>query len=70
VRPAGANPLLAYFLHPIVVELIGVLGLDNQLLNYKGSSDPSIAVAGSLGMAVCVCVVTGLLARLGLRVRL
>jgi heparan-alpha-glucosaminide N-acetyltransferase len=70
VRPAGANPLLAYFLHPIVVELIGVLGLDNQLLNYKGSSDPSIAVAGSLGMAVCVCVATGLLARLGLRVRL
>jgi heparan-alpha-glucosaminide N-acetyltransferase len=70
VRPAGANPLLAYFLHPIVVELIGVVGLYNPLLTYKDSSSPSIAVAGSLGMALFVCVVTGVLGRLGLRVRL
>ncbi len=70
VRPAGANPLLAYFLHPIVVELIGVLGLYNPLLTYQDSSNPSIAVAGSFGMALFVCVLTGLLGRLGLRVRL
>jgi len=70
VRPAGANPLLAYFLHPIVVELIGVLGLSDAVLNYQGSSTPAVAVAGSLGMALFVCVVTGLLGRLGLRVRL
>src|SRR5262249_10544377 len=25
VRPAGANPLVAYFLHPIVITLLGVL---------------------------------------------
>jgi heparan-alpha-glucosaminide N-acetyltransferase len=70
VRPAGANPLLAYFLHPIVVELIGVLGLYNPLLTYQDSSNPSTAVAGSFGMALFVCVLTGLLGRLGLRVRL
>jgi heparan-alpha-glucosaminide N-acetyltransferase len=70
VRPAGANPLLAYFLHPIVVALIGVLGLDNSFLTYRDSSSPWIAVAGSLGMALFVCIATGLLSRLGLRVRL
>ena len=31
VRPAGANPLVAYFLHPIVVGLISVAGLENTL---------------------------------------
>ena len=70
VQPAGANPLLAYFLHPIVVELIGVLGLGDTVLKYQAASDPSVAVAGSLGMALFICVVTGLLSRLGLRVRL
>ena len=40
VRPAGANPLLAYFLHPIMVELIGVLGLGNPLLSYQGLEQP------------------------------
>ena len=35
VRPAGANPLVAYFLHPIAVELIGVLGLHRQLLGVE-----------------------------------
>ena len=70
VEPAGANPLLAYFLHPIVVELIAVLGLDDRIFNYRDSSNPVVAVAGSLGMAFFVCVVTGILGRLGLRVRL
>ena len=70
VRPAGANPLLAYFLHPIIVELIVVLGLGGRLLAYHDASSPSIVVAGSLGMALCVCVVTGMLGWLGLRTRL
>ncbi len=70
VRPAGANPLVAYFLHPITVELIGVLGLDDRLLAYQSSSDPNIVVAGSLGMAVFICFATGVLSRLGLSVRL
>jgi heparan-alpha-glucosaminide N-acetyltransferase len=70
VRPAGANPLVAYFLHPIIVVLIGVLGLDSPLLDYQRSANPYLVVAGSLGMALFVCVTTGLLGRLGLRVRL
>jgi heparan-alpha-glucosaminide N-acetyltransferase len=70
VRPAGANPLLAYFLHPIIVELIVVAGLGSRLLSYQDASNPYLVVGGSLGMALFVCVVTGLLGRLGLRTRL
>ena len=70
VRPAGANPLLAYFLHPIIVELIVVAGLGSRLLFYQDASNALVVVAGSLGMALFVCVVTGFLGLLGLRVRL
>jgi heparan-alpha-glucosaminide N-acetyltransferase len=69
-RPAGANPLLAYFLHPIIVELIIVSGLGSRFLSYQDASNPAIVVAGSLGMALFVCMITGLIARLGLRTRL
>ena len=70
VRPAGANPLVAYFLHPIIVGMIVVAGLASRLLWYQISSNPYVVVAGSLGMAVLVCTVTGLLGRLGLLTRL
>jgi hypothetical protein len=70
VRPAGANPLLAYFLHPITVGLIGVLGLDGRLLGYQSSADPNVVVGGSIVMAMVVCAVTGALGRLGFLVRL
>ena len=70
IRPAGANPLVAYFLHPIVGESLSLAGLGGTVLNYQGSPQPWIVIAGSLGMAVFVCAVTGLLGRLGLRVRL
>jgi heparan-alpha-glucosaminide N-acetyltransferase len=70
VRPAGANPLLAYFLHPITVELIGVTGLGGRLLFYQDANNPYVVVGGSLGMALFVCVLTGILARLGLKLRL
>jgi predicted acyltransferase len=70
VRPAGANPLIAYFLHPIVIGLVSLTGAWNMVLGYKSSHDPSIVVGGSLVMAFFVCAATGLLARLGLRVRL
>jgi predicted acyltransferase len=70
VRPAGANPLLAYFLHPIIVDLVVMAGLGSRVLSYQEASNPSIAVAGSLAMALFVCVVTGVLGRLGLRTRL
>ncbi len=67
IRPAGANPLLAYFLHPITVWLVGLSGL--SILDYTGSADPRVVVGGSAAMALFVCVATGLLARIGLRVR-
>ena len=70
VRPAGANPLLAYFLHPIIVELIVVAGLGDRLLSYQDADNPYTVVVGSFGMALFVCVVTGVLGRIGLRVRL
>lgn len=70
VRPAGANPLVAYFLHPIVIGLVSLSGFWNTLLGYKGSHEPWVVVAGSLGMALLVCAGTGLLARLGLRMHL
>ncbi|APW62321.1 DUF5009 domain-containing protein [Paludisphaera borealis] len=70
VRPAGANPLVAYFLHPIVIGAVSASGLGDALLGYQGSHNPAVVVAGSFAMAVVVCALTGLLARLGLRVRL
>lgn len=70
VRPAGANPLLAYFLHPLMTGLIGLSGHWNDWLGYKNSHDPRIVVGGSLAMALFVCACTGLLSRLGLRLRL
>jgi predicted acyltransferase len=70
VRPAGANPLVAYFLHPIVVEAIALAGYADTVLAYKQSADPWVVVGGSLAMAVLVCAAAGMLGRLGLRMRL
>ncbi len=70
VRPAGANPLVAYFLHPIVVGLISVAGLENTLRAYTESVEPWRVVGGSLGMAFFICIAAGVVGRLGLRVRL
>jgi predicted acyltransferase len=70
VRPAGANPLVAYFLHPIIVESLSLVGLADIVLSYKSSPQVWVIVAGSIGMALVVCAVTGLLGRLGVRVRL
>jgi predicted acyltransferase len=70
VRPAGANPLVAYFLHPIIVDSLSLVGLGEIVMQYKSSPQVSVIVAGSIGMAVFVCAVTGLLGRLGVRVRL
>ncbi len=70
VRPAGANPLVAYFLHPIVIGLVSLSGHWNDCLGYKSSHDPWIVVLGSLAMALFVCTGTGILGQLGLRLRL
>jgi predicted acyltransferase len=70
VRATGTNPLVAYFLHPIVVELLSLAGLGTTVLAYKGATDPWMVVGGSLAMAALICAAAGLLGRLGLRVRL
>jgi heparan-alpha-glucosaminide N-acetyltransferase len=70
IRPAGANPLVAYFLHPITVGAVTLLGFGGTVLAYQDSPDWRVAVGGSLAMAGFVCGTTGLLGRLGLRVRL
>ena len=55
VRPAGANPLLAYFLHPIIVALIVVAGLGADYSLIKMRATPMSSMAGSLGNgAVCL----------------
>src|SRR5262249_14964587 len=47
VRPAGVNPLVAYFLHPITVGTVALAGLGGTLLGYRDSPDPRVVVAGS-----------------------
>lgn len=69
-RPAGANPLIAYLLHPIVVGTISVLGFSGDLLAYKSSPEVWMVVCGSAGMALAICALTGLIAKAGLRVRI
>ena len=69
VRPAGANPLIAYLLHPILIWIAGLIGVDGVLLGYHDSPHAWAAILGSVAMALAVCGLTGLIARLGLRMR-
>ncbi len=69
-RPAGANPLIAYLLHPIMISLISICGLSDELLNYKSASEASVVIIGSIAMALIICAITGLIARAGLRIRI
>ncbi len=70
VRPAGANPLIAYLLHPVLIGCILLSGLSPYLLEYKSSSSTWFVVAGSVIMSLVVCGLTGLIAKAGLRVRI
>jgi predicted acyltransferase len=70
LRAAGANPLVAYFLHPIVVSALSLAGLEATVLAYKQSAEVGVVIGGSVAMAVFVCLAAGLLGRLGLRMRL
>ncbi|HKB02633.1 MAG TPA: DUF5009 domain-containing protein [Gemmataceae bacterium] len=70
IRAAGANALVAYFLHPIVLGLVLLTGSAGAVLGYKQSSDPWVVIGGSAAMAAFVCAAAGLLGRLGLRMRL
>lgn len=68
VRPAGANPLLAYVLHPMVYAVAGCVNLPLDF--YKSSQLPlAVNLLGSLLMAVLVVQLTGLIARAGYRMK-
>jgi heparan-alpha-glucosaminide N-acetyltransferase len=68
VRPAGVNPLLAYFLHPMLYLLAGIAGI--PLWFYKSSGLPVLVnILGCLMMAFFVVGVTGLITRLGYRMK-
>jgi heparan-alpha-glucosaminide N-acetyltransferase len=69
-RPAGANPLIAYLLHPILISLISICGLSDELLSYQNAPEASGVILGSIAMALIVCALTGLIARAGLTVRI
>jgi heparan-alpha-glucosaminide N-acetyltransferase len=68
VRPAGANPLLAYLLHPLLYLVADVAGLPIDF--YHGSNLPvAVNIAGSAVMAIAVVQITGLIARTGYRLK-
>jgi predicted acyltransferase len=72
VQPAGANPLLAYLLHPFFGFLVGLAGERalGIVFFYRDPSLPAVvAVMGSLVMAVAVVQATGWIARAGYRLK-
>ncbi|MGH8017474.1 MAG: hypothetical protein ACREIA_04175, partial [Opitutaceae bacterium] len=72
VRPAGANPLLAYLLHPFIFLVAGLLGpaVSSVVFFYKSPDLPAVvAIAGSLGMALLIVCATGWIARAGYRLK-
>jgi predicted acyltransferase len=72
VEPAGANPLLAYLLHPLVFLLAGLGGerVSSALFFYKSPEHPAlVAVIGSLLMALLIVQATGWVARAGFRLK-
>ena len=69
IRPAGANPLLAFLLHPIILFVLQLTQSGGTLRAYAAADSAAVVLAGSFGMAVVVCALTSLLGRLGLRMR-
>jgi len=68
LRPAGANPLMAYLLHPWVLMLAGLAHL--PITFYKYTELPVCAsILGCLAMAFGIVALTGLISRLGLRMK-
>jgi heparan-alpha-glucosaminide N-acetyltransferase len=68
VRPAGVNPLLAYILHPMLYLVAGITGL--PLWFYKSPELPVfVNILGCLMMAFFVVGLTGLITRLGYRMK-
>lgn len=72
VAPAGANPLLAYLLHPLVFLLAGAAGsgVGSVAFFYKSPEFPAlVAGIGSLVMALVIVQATGWIARAGFRLK-
>lgn len=68
VRPAGVNPLLAYILHPMLYLLAGIVGI--RLGFYKSPELPLfVNILGCLAMTFFVVGLTGLITRLGYRMK-
>jgi heparan-alpha-glucosaminide N-acetyltransferase len=68
VRPAGMNPLTAYILHPWIYIIAGFLHL--PIWFYKSSELPVfVSIIGSLMMAFAIVGLTGLISRLGCRIK-
>jgi len=68
VRPAGANPLLAYILHPVLYLIAGIVGV--PIAFYKSPDLPLfVNILGCLAMAFLLVGIAGLGTRLGLRVK-
>lgn len=68
VRPAGANPLMAYILHPFVLMVASFVGL--PLTFYKHADLPvAVNILGCLAMAFVIVGLTGLIGRLGYRLK-
>jgi hypothetical protein len=68
LRPAGANPLMAYLLHPLILMIAGFIHVPIGF--YKNSTLPLwINIFGCLVMALAVVGLTGLIARLGYRMK-
>lgn len=68
VRPAGANPLMAYILHPFVFTIASFIGL--HLAFYKRPDLPvAVSILGCLAMAFAIVGLSGLIGRLGYRLK-
>lgn len=69
IAPAGASPLTAYLLHPLVRGALALVPGLGVLQAYKAPSAPAwIAVLGAIAMTTFVVWATGRLARIGVRV--
>ena len=70
IVPAGANPLIAYLMHPIVLFLLSLTGFGTSVRAYASSESGVVVILGSLAMAAVVCLLTAATAKMGMRVRI
>jgi heparan-alpha-glucosaminide N-acetyltransferase len=70
LRPAAENPLLAYFLHPLVKAALELTPGVARVREWTTSgSHPAIAVLGAVAVTAVVVWLTGVAGRRGLRVK-